>query len=184
MRAFLVFLDESGLLMAPLVRRSWAPQGRTPVLYQRTRSYTKVSVIAALCVAPHRDRVALYFRLHPDRNVRTPELLEFLAILRRQLGGPVLIVWDRLPVHRAGKVQRWIAATGAFDTVHLPPYAPELNPVEYLWAYLKMNPLANLAVMEVDQLATAARNSTRACQRDQALLRSFLDHSPLSLLLK
>jgi hypothetical protein len=48
LKAALVFIDESGFLMAPYVRRSWAPKGATPVLYQCGRSHQKVSDQAAL----------------------------------------------------------------------------------------------------------------------------------------
>ena len=91
MKATLVFLDESGLLMAPLVRRTWAPVGDTPVLYQRTRSRERVSMIAALTVSPRRYRVGLYFSLLPNENVITPHVLSFLRDLRRQLGSPIIV---------------------------------------------------------------------------------------------
>ncbi len=55
----LAFIDESGFLIAPLVRRPWASRGATVVLYPRTRSQQKVSVIGALCVPPTRDREPL-----------------------------------------------------------------------------------------------------------------------------
>ena len=55
--------------MAPLVRRTWAPRGMTPILAQRTRSRQKVSAIAALTLAPRRRRVGLYFSLYPDANI-------------------------------------------------------------------------------------------------------------------
>lgn len=181
MKAFLVFLDESGLLMAPLVRRSWAPRGLTPLLYQRTRSHQKVSVIAALCLAPDHSRVHLYFRLHPGANIRTAQVLEFLRILRRHLGSPAMVIWDRLQAHRSKKVTSWLRSAATLEAVLLPPYAPELNPVEYVWAYLKRNPLANFAPAAVEELAGTARGSTRALQRDQTLLRSFLHQSPLFL---
>jgi len=171
-------------MMAPLVRRSWAPRGQTPVLVQRTRSHQKVSVIAALCISPLRDCLRLYFRLHAGRNIRTDEIVAFLKMLLEQLDAPAIVVWDRLQVHRAKKVQALTASTPALRTVFLPPYAPELNPVEYLWAYLKLNPLANRAFFELAELATAARHSTRTVQRDQILLRSFVKHSPLSLRLR
>jgi hypothetical protein len=90
--------------MAPLVRRSWSPQGQTPVLHQRGRCHQKVSVVAALCVSPSRDRLRFYFRLHRDANIRSPEIVEFLRALGRQLDGPVMLVWDRLNVHRSIKV--------------------------------------------------------------------------------
>ncbi len=66
-------------------------------------------------------------------------------------------------------------------TFFLPAYAPELNPVEYAWGYLKMNPLANRPTFETAELAALARRHTRALQRNQSLLRSFLRHSPLFL---
>ena len=57
LKAALVFIDESGFFMAPYVRRTWAPKGSTPFLYQCTRSHQKVSVIAALCIADERNTV-------------------------------------------------------------------------------------------------------------------------------
>ena len=184
LKAYLVFLDESGLLMAPLVRRSWNPRGQTPVLYQRTRSHKKVSAIAALCIAPRRDHIHLYFRLHPDVNINAGLVIEFLRHLVRQLDGPVVLVWDRLLAHRAKKVQAFIRDTPDLHVYLLPPYAPELNPVENVWGYLKMNPLSNRPFFDVDSLAQATRHHGRSIQRKQSLLRSFVKHSPLSLCLR
>lgn len=184
LNAWLAFIDESGLLMAPLVRRTWAPRGHTPVLYQRTRSHQKVSVIGALCVPPSRDRVHLYFRLHRDANINAQRIVAFLLQLDRQLGAPCVIVWDRLQAHRGHLVREFLRTHDHVRTVLLPPYAPELNPSEYLWAYLKMNPLANDPILELDELAATARCHTRSIQCQPELLRSFIEHSPLSLRLK
>jgi len=184
LRAFLVFIDESGILMAPLVRRSWSPRGNTPLLNQRTRSHKKVSAIAALCVPPNRDRVHLYFRLHPDTNVNSELVLEFLRQLLRQLNGPVILLWDRLLAHRAKAVQAFINSATYLDSFFLPPYAPELNPVENIWGYLKMNPLANFAPYELELLLKNTRHCGRSIQRKQKLLRSFIKHCPLFLRLK
>jgi len=167
--------------MAPLVRRSWSPQGQTPVLHQRERGHQKVSVVAALCVSPGRDRLRFYFRLHQDANIRSPEIVEFLRALGRQLNGPVMLVWDNLNVHRSMKVRDFLTNEFNGTTWLLPPYAPELNPVELAWSYLKMNPLANLAARQVEVLAAIAHRHSRALQHRQPLLRSFLAHSPLFL---
>jgi transposase len=182
--AWLAFIDESGLLMAPLVRRTWAPRGATPVLYQRTRSHQKVSVIGALCVPPTRDRVHLYFRLHQNANINAQRVVAFLRHLDRQLAAPSVIVWDRLQAHRAHAVREFLLTHEHVRTVFLPPYAPELNPIEYLWGYLKMNPLANAPIFDPDELAVTARCHTRALQHHPELLQSFIQHSPLSLRLK
>lgn len=170
--------------MSPLVRRTWSPKGQTPIFYQRTRSHRKVSVIAALCVAPDRARLHFYFRLHPDANINADLVKDFLGHLVRQLKSPTVIVWDRLPAHRSKKVQDFILDTPHLYAFYLPPYAPELNPVEYAWSYLKMNPLANRTFFEVDSLTNTARSHVRSLQRKQRLLRSFMEHSPLFLRLK
>jgi len=171
--------------MAPLVRRSWSPCGQTPVLYQRTRSHKKVSVIAALCVTPARDRMHLYFRLHPDANINAGLIIAFLRQLRQQLDPhPIVVVWDRLRAHRAKSVMAYLRDTRTIHPVLLPPYAPELNPIEYAWGYLKNNPLANHACFNIEELADTARHYGRSLQRKQHLLRSFILHSPLSLRLR
>jgi len=167
--------------MAPLVRRSWHPRGRTPLLYHRTNSHKKVSAIAALCVSPARDRVRLYFRLHPDKNINSCLVIDFLRNLNRQLEGPIVLIWDRLLSHRARVVQAFIRENPNLHVFYLPPYAPELNSVENVWAYLKMNPLANLPLFDLSSLSTAARGHARSIQRKQWLLRSFIKHSPLTL---
>ena len=170
--------------MAPLVRRSWAPRGDTPILRQRTRSHQKVSVIAAPCVAPDRAVVRRYFRLHPNANINARRIVAFLSQWERQLAAPFVVVWDRLSAHRSVAVRQHLATRPQARSVCLPPYAPELNPVEYLWGYLKRNPLANLAIPEVQELADTARSCTRSIQRRSDLLKSFVQHSPLPLQLK
>lgn len=170
--------------MAPLARRSWNPRGQTPRLPQRTRSHQKVGVIAALCVSPKRYRVRLYFRLHANANITAVRLVAFLRELARALKAPIVLVWDRLPAHRGKTVAAYVEEDRRLHCVLLPPYAPELNPVEYVFSYLKMNPLANLACTDVSALARIARTHSRSLQRREALLRSFLHHSPLSFRLK
>lgn len=169
--------------MAPLVRRSWAPRGHTPVLYQRTRSHKKVSAIVALCVSPKRDSVHLYFRLHPDANINAVSVKDFFKDLSRQLRSPVVLVWDRLLAHRARLVQSFIRKRDIYS-FFLPPYAPELNPVENVWGYLKMNSMANMTHFDVASLTETTRSNGRSLQRKQKLLRSFVKHTPLSLCLK
>lgn len=178
-----MFLDESGVLMAPLVRRSWAPAGQTPVLYQRGAHHRKVSVIAALCVSPERDQLRFYFRLHAA-DISAPQVIAFLGCLERELDAPWLLLWDRLNAHRARRTGDFLAARRWPKTCFFPSYAPELNPVEYAWSWLKNNPLANLVRLELDSLAAATRHSVRGLQHQPLLLRSFLRHSPLFLRLR
>ena len=171
------------MLMAPLVRRSWSVRGQTPVLHQRGRCLQKVSAIAALCISPTRDRLALYFRLHPDANVNAERAMDFLEHLQRQLRTPVVLIWDRFQAHKGELLNQCILPRSA-HLAYLPPYAPELNPVEYLWAYLKNNPLANDPALDLHTLAHRARRAAYSVQHRQDLLRAFLRHSGLSLRLR
>lgn len=170
--------------MAPLVRRTWAPRGQTPVLWQRTSAYRKVSAIAVLVVSPRRDRVRLFFRLHPNANINAASVLSFLEHLSRHARGPIVLLWDRFQAHRARIIQGWIAKKGTWRSEFLPAYAPELNPVENVWNYLKTNSMANEAIYDLGMLTKTARRHGRALQRRPHLLRSFLKHTPLFLRLR
>jgi transposase len=165
--------------MAPLVRRSWAPVGKTPIIRQRARSHQKVSAIAAIATSSAGRKARLLFALHPGKSINAPRVLNFLRQLNRQIQGRFIIVWDRLNTHRAKIVMQWFAFTKRATVEYLPPYAPELNPVEYAWGYLKINPLSNRPEMEVTSLTQSTRHQTRSIQRMPTLLRSFLNHSTL-----
>jgi transposase len=166
-------------MLAPVVRRSWAPRGATPVIYQPGRSHEKVSAIAALTVSPRWRRVGLYFSLLPDENVTVGELIAFLKQLRRHLRNPILLIWDRLPQHLARTLADFTFRSRGLHVELLPPYAPELNPVEAVWSYLKLNPLANLVPSDIHELTALARRHMRKIGRRQELLCSLLRNSPL-----
>jgi transposase len=179
-----VFLDEAGFLMAPLLRRSWAPRGHTPQLYHRTRHHKKVSAIAALCVSPSRKHLRCLFRLFPDQSIDAPRLIEFVRALLRALRGPVVLLWDSLKAHRARETNTFLARHRRIHLVVLPTYAPELNPVEYLWSDAKLGEMANFAPLDLDALTHKTRRTLRSIQRQPQRLRSLLAHSPLSLRFK
>jgi transposase len=149
-------------------------------LYHRTRHHKKVSAIAALCVTSDRKRIHLFFRLHPGENINGPLVLVFLRCLLRQLRGPLILIWDRLQGHRATIVQGFIQSESRLHAFFLPPYAPELNPVENVWSYLKYNRLANATVPDLPSLTDLTRSHARSVQRKPNLLQSFLKHCPLS----
>jgi len=171
-------------LTAPFIRRTWAPQGKTPIFYQKGRSYQKVSAIGALCVSPNLRKCRLFFRLHCNQSVDKHLTVQFLSQLRSQIKGPIIIVWDRLQVHRSKTVRSYLKRHPNFHFEFFPPYAPELNPVEYVWGWLKMNPLANKAFEDAAEIAKHTLRHGRGLQYNKKLLRSFLKQSPLFFCLK
>lgn len=184
LNATIVLLDESGFMLQPLVRRSWAPRGQTPVIRCWDRR-DRLSVIGAITVPPSRKRhrLSAVFRIHA-RNVKTPEATAFLRVLDRHIRGPLIVVLDLLNVHRAA-VKRWLASRppGAPRVMveWLPPYAPDLNPAEQLWNNGKRTDLANLAPTDRDDLRGHVRRSLTRQRCRPNLLASFFDHAGLPL---
>lgn len=123
----------------------------------------------------------LFFRFHVGTNIAAPSVTRFLCDLKRHLRVAIVLIWDRLNAHRARHTQGFFKRHPAIHPVYLPPYAPELNPVEDVWSYLKMNPLANYATEHLDELAKTSRSFARSLQRRPSLLHSFFRHSPLPL---
>jgi len=121
-----------------------------------------------------------YFRLYPDA-VRGPEVIDFLKALVRHIRRPLLVVWDRLPAHRSALVREFLAySDGYIETECLPPYAPELNPVEYIWAYWKQHQLPNVCPKDYWELDARARQALR-CMRKPRLVTAFWKQSSLCL---
>jgi transposase len=184
LNATIAFLDESGFMLQPLVRRSWAPRGQTPILRCWDRR-DRLSVIGAITVPPGRERYRLsaVFRIH-TRNVRTPEATEFLRILDRQAHGSLVVVLDLLNVHRAA-VKRWLASrrpeAPRVAVEWLPPYAPDLNPAEQLWNNGKRTDLANLAPTNRDDLRGHVHRSLIRQRCSPDLLAAAFDHAGLPL---
>ena len=176
-RRAIVLVDESGFMLQPLVRRTWAPRGQTPVQRSWDR-HDRLSVISALAVSPGRRKVGLFFTILP-KNVRGPDSVAFIRALRLQLGTKLLLVWDRLNVHRsAAKV---LQRRGNLVIEWLPPYAPDLNPVEQVWNRAKYCTLANYIPDDIVDLHGAITSSLMMQVDEQRLLRSYFQHAKLFL---
>lgn len=165
--------------MAPVLRRTWGLRGVTPTLRIRARTHEKVSGIGALIVSPGRRRITLALALHPKANIRGPQVRRFLGHLHRHVRGAVVLLWDRGNPHKHRLVRAWLAHHPRWHPVWLPPYAPELNPAEQVWTYLKYGRLANFAPDDVADIQQAVVRERRRLARRPTLLRSLFRHSAL-----
>lgn len=128
-RRLIIFIDESGLSERPTRVRTWAPVGQTPVI-QFHFNWKHVSAIAGL------SRRNCLFRLY-DGAIKSAQIVEFLKALHAHLKRRLMIVWDGAAQHKSRIVRDYLDSTnGAVQMTLLPGYSPELNPVEYLWAWL------------------------------------------------
>jgi transposase len=181
LRAWLIFLDETGVFLTPLVRRTWAPRGQTPALRTRTRHHRHLSAIGALSISPKRRRLGWYLHFHADRSIRQEQVIRFLRDLLRHVRGEIFLLWDRLNAHRGRQVKRFLERHPRLHADFLPPYAPELNPNEYGWAYLKGHTLANCCPGDLDELQTTVHELTPEIQDNQSLLRGFVAATELPI---
>lgn len=164
-----------------MVCRTWAPRGRTPVLRQRTRHHRRVSAIGGLSISPGRRRLGWYLQFHRDQSIRQEQVIAFLRHLLRHLRGTVLVVWDHLGAHRGRILRHWLRRCRRLHLEFLPGYAPELNPNEYGWGYLKTHRLANYCPVDVDRLHARVLVEARDTASHQALLRSFVHATGLPI---
>lgn len=180
--AHLVFLDESGFMLTPTVRRTWAPRGGRPVLSCWDRR-DRISAISCITVSPRARRTNLYFDLLADNaNVRAEDIVAFLRQLKAQLGGPFTVLWDGSVIHsRSRLVRQWLARHPEVVVEDLPPYAPDLNPDEGVWGWAKYGRLANLAATDTDTLRDRVIEELTTLQDSPELLRSFIAQTELPL---
>ena len=114
-----------------------------------------------------------YFRLYPGA-IKKEQVRDFLQALVGHLPAPLLLVWDRLPGHRSRLVQDYIASLdGWIHQAYLPAYAPELNPVEFIWAHWKQHELPNICPEDYCHLSHAALRTLRRMRRRPRLITAF-----------
>ena len=120
------------------------------------------------------------FRIHAG-SIKSQQVVEFLKALHRHLkGARLLVIWDGAPIHRSREVSAFIASTeGCIAVERLPAYAPELNPVEYMWAHLKQHEIGNLIVRETWQLSMQATAALRRMRRRHRILTACFAQAEL-----
>ena len=183
--AWLCWEDESGQGLRPPKGRTWGRRGHTPVVTVTGGHDTRVSLAALIAVRPG-CRPRLIFRTHRARRgdkrkgFTEHEYARLLDAAHRQLGGPVVLVWDNLNTHTSGAMAGLIAARDWLTVFQLPPYASELNPVEPAWSNLKRS-LANLTKHNISQLTALVKTRLRRMQYRPGLLEGFLAKPGLDL---
>src|SRR3954469_11405174 len=174
-RRSLVFVDESGFYLLPGVVKTYGPKGQTPVVDEwQTRDH--LSVMGGVTVEGK-----VYSLVRP-KSLNGLHSIDFLVHLGRLVGDRLLVIWDRSPIHRRAEVQEFVAeARGKIHLEPLPPYAPDLNPVEWLWKHLKKVELRNLACLNLKQLHRELHLALGRVRQRRALVRSFFEGAELEL---
>jgi putative transposase len=146
-----------------------------------TRNRRRISAIGGLSISPARKRLGWYLQFHKELGIRQAEVIEFLRHLRQHLAGPILVVWDHLGAHKGRQLRQWLGRCRRIHLEFLPSYAPELNPNEYGWSYLKTGELANYCPEDVDALHVRVRVAARRASKRPPILRGFVQGTRLPI---
>lgn len=183
-KARIALLDESGFMLSPTVRRTYAPRGRTPILVCSDK-HDRISVVSAITLSPRALRVGLHFMLlGKNENFHGEEVVLFLRQLEGEVGGPWTIVWDRNQIHSKSRVVKaWLADHPEVVVEDFPSRAPDSNPDEEVWSWTKYGRLCNLAPADVPELRQHVWDALVALKHQPQLLTSFILHARVPLLL-
>jgi transposase len=114
-----------------------------------------------------------------NRSITGDQVIEFLQELLHQVSGPIVLVWDNAPMHTRKKVQRFIADQPRLRVYCFPTCAPELNPVEHVWALVN-DDLSSTAPENFARLCRLIRAAVRRVRRSQANLWSCIHASKVT----
>ncbi|WP_443044167.1 IS630 family transposase [Streptomyces sp. NBC_00353] len=183
---WIVFEDEAGFSMTPPRARTWGRRGHTPVIRVRGRSRRRTSVAALCCYKPG-EASRLIYRPHDHlllkgarKSFSWKDYRDLLVRAHIQLGGPIVVVWDNLNTHLTAGLKRYEAEHDWLTTIRLPPYAPDLNPVEGIWSLLR-RAMANTAFDTPDDLDRILRRELRRTQLRPHLINGCLTATGLPI---
>lgn len=168
--AHLVFLDETGFLLAPTVCRTFAPRGQPPAI-KVSDPHGRISAIGAISISPTRKHLKFLHELLPDNaNFCADSVVRFVSVVCRRLSGPITFVCDACPIHCTKLMRTFLDQHPSVEIEEFPPYAPELNPVARAWGYLKHGRLANYAPCSLIELRKSLKSEFCALKRSQEVI--------------
>jgi transposase len=150
----IVFADQSGFYLLPMVVRTYAPVGRTPVLHEHL-GRDHLSAMSGITLEGE------LYMIEQERAFKGEDVVRFLEHLMRQISGKLLVIWDGSPIHRSGAVKDFLksGAASRMQLEQLPGYAPDLNPDEGIWKHLKCVELKNLCCQSLSELRVELRKA-------------------------
>jgi transposase len=175
-RRSLVFTDESGFYLLPGLVKTYAPKGNSPVIREKwTRDH--LSIMGGLTLD------AKLYSLVRQKSLNSIHTVEFLRHLMRYLGPRLLVIWDGSPIHRWGEVRDFLASREGrgIQVEPLPPYAPDLNPIEAAWQHLKHVELRNVVCLDLEELHLQFHAALARLRQKTRIIRSFFQEAGLPL---
>jgi transposase len=157
------FQDESRFGQQGTTTNLWAKKGSRPTAVRQTE-YQSLWVLGAVCPETgHAEGL-----LSPQLNTQVVNLFlqQFSATIPE--GEHAVMIWDGAGFHTS----KQLCLPENVTLVQLPPYSPELNPIENLWHYLKSHFWSNRAYQDYDALEKTAMAAWKTAALDSELMKT------------
>ncbi len=179
--AYLAFVDESGFLLEPLLRKTFAPRGCTPVS-KITDPHERISAIGAMTISPGYRHYGFAFHLLDDNaNFQGESVAHFVGKLHSRISGPITMLWDSYVIHCAAAVQEYCSRHRELVVEPFPAYALKLNPVDEVRCYVKYGRLPNFTPPNLAELRRRVTAELSRVQERPSLLRALFQRTRLKL---
>jgi len=179
--AYIAFVDETGFMLDPTVRRTFAPRGHAPV-HKIANPHSRISAIGTITVSPPPRRLGLLYHLLADNvNFRGSAIAQYLGTLRAALPGPVTVVWDRVRIHCCAAVEQYLPTQPDVVIDPFPSYASDLNPADGIWRYIKYGRLPNYTPPDLGTLRQTVEAELLQLSGRADLLASFIRYTKLPM---
>ncbi len=173
----IAFQDEAAVRLLPCLSKTYAPKGATPFIPcdSKNKAYVSISGI----ITPEGKS---YFEVREQEGFKQKGLTRFLNNARKKMRKNLLLIWDNAPSHKSQTIKEYLAQqeeqNPAIWMTNIPPYSPELNPIEQVWGYLKKR-LENQFFKTTKELKQAVLKEIEFIKLDKKLIRQFFENSEL-----
>ena len=176
-KAILYFEDEASISLTPVLGKTWAKKGQTPLI-KSTGNRGSLSAMSAISKSGH-----LVFNVKRGR-VNSDDVIDFLQqMLNHHKRRHLVVVMDRAATHRSKKVTKFIESQKRLHVFYLPPRSPNLNPDEKVWNHLKHNDLKGHQETNLDGLEELSNKKLSLLSEDKKKVKGIFMRSDIGKLL-
>jgi transposase len=165
--AMIFFLDEAGFQSDPPLGRTYGLKGKTPVVVTSGQRQS-INVISAV------NARGEFWAATYTGKLNAEAFVAFLQNFIKGRPGKVFLVVDGHPAHKANIVKQYVQSLkGRLELHFLPPYAPDLNPDEFVWSHMKSNGVSKKPLKKNESLRERVEHDITHLQQNRKLVRSF-----------
>jgi transposase len=171
-KSLIGYQDEAGVCLLPAIGYSYAPCGQRPLIEADSKNRLKLSLSVVITTQGQ-----MYYQVRQS-SFNGAAIVRFIKKMKQTFKKKMILIWDGAKIHTCEQVKQYLQEQEKRKVwlEKLPPYSPELNPAEQVWAYLKNVLLKNDVSKTLDELKQKVVAAIETIKNDKELIRSFFRH--------